>query len=184
MNDLHLLANQETARAAYLKLLIPRNERARLRALRNHGILDTDPEECFDQVVRRTAESFDVPIASFTLIDEHRQWFKSQVGLDIRETSRAISFCAHVVGINQALVIENILKDVYFADSELVQNSPFFRFYAGTPVRDEQDMTLGTLCIMDTKPRKLPWPEFQRLEKLAEQIELALTDRRPPGKTN
>ena len=153
---------------------LPYNEIDRLRILHGYHILDTPPEEQFDLIVREAALKCEAPIALFTLVDDKRQWFKSRVGLDIQETDRAVSFCAHAVSNNAPFVIEDTTKDVRFADNELVVGAPFIRFYAGIPVHAKDGSPLGALCIIDSTPRSLPWDHFQLLQKLASQVEVQL----------
>lgn len=161
-----------------LNLLIPNNEGARLQALREHCIFGTPPEERFDRIVAKAALQFDVPIAAFTLINEERLWFKSKIGLQMQEAERSVSFCAHAVAINAPLVIEDTLKDIAFSGSRHVVDPPFIRFYAGVPVKAENKEPLGTLCIIDTSPRSLPWQDYLRLQKLARQMEAELQHRK------
>lgn len=167
-----------------VEAFIPDNEAERLQALYSHAILDTEPEESFDKIIRSAADEFDVPIATFTLIDAKRQWFKSRLGLDVAETDRAFSLCAHVVAIDGPLVIENTLKDDFFAEWELVTHAPFIRFYAGVPIRDIGQEALGTICIIDTNPRSFAWEDFRRLEDLAQEVEKALLERKARLKLN
>ena len=122
-------------------------------------------------IVRAAASKCDAPIALFTLIDESRQWFKARVGLDLEETDRAASFCAHAVASDAPLVIEDATKDSRFENNARVIGAPFIRFYAGVPVRSRDGSPLGTLCIIDSTPRSLPWADFQLLQDLASRVE-------------
>jgi GAF domain-containing protein len=156
---------------------VPYNEKERLRVLGQYNILDTPPEDRFDAIVLRAASQFNVPIALFSLIDESRQWCKSQIGLDIRETDRAISFCAHVIAIDAPLVVEDTSTNDEFANNPLVVGHPRISFYAGVPVRALTGEPLGALCIIDTSARRFPWKDFLLLGELAGQIEVQLEAR-------
>jgi GAF domain-containing protein len=153
-------------------------EEKRLQVLHQYHILDTLPEPCFDTIVLQASRHCRVPIALFTLIDESRQWFKANVGLDIEETDRAVSFCAHAVASDAPLVVEDTLKDYRFAANPLVVGHPKIRFYAGVPVRAASNEPLGTLCVIDHFPRSFPWKDFLLLQELAKQIEAQLEIRR------
>ena len=138
---------------------------ASLRAL---DILDTAPEERFDRVTRLATALFGVPTAMITLIDSNRQWFKSCVGLDKQEDSRDAAFCAHVVYDRQPMVIEDAFHDARFADNPLVINEPRIRFYAGYPLILDNGSCIGTLCLLDTRPRTLHGADLERLRDLAD----------------
>lgn len=155
----------------------PYNEEKRLRALHRYQILDTPPEACFDTIVAQAAVTFNVPIALFTLVDEGRQWFKSRVGLDVEETERAVSFCAHAIATDTPLVLEDTLNFRRFADNPLVVGCPYIRFYAGAPVHAAGGEPLGTICVIDSKPRSFAWEEFLLLRRMAIQIEEQLENR-------
>ncbi|WCM87791.1 GAF domain-containing protein [Acidovorax sp. NCPPB 3576] len=144
----------------------PENEAQRLRALQDLMLLDTPPEERFDRFVRFAAEQLDVPIALMSLIDGQRQWFKSRVGLDVPQTSRDVSFCAHAILQPDLFVVEDANLDARFADNPLVTQAPHIRFYAGAPLCAPTGERLGTLCIIDTKPRSLTATERAVLRAL------------------
>ncbi|NRR30763.1 GAF domain-containing protein [Oxalobacteraceae bacterium] len=133
----------------------PDNEAERLAALYALLIMDTPPEERFDKVVAFAAAEFDVPIVLISLIDSQRQWFKAGVGLDVCETARDVSFCAHAIMRPDIFVIPDALADPRFADNPLVTGAPNVRFYAGAPLIVASGAALGTLCLIDTKPRQL-----------------------------
>jgi ribonuclease BN (tRNA processing enzyme)/DNA-binding response OmpR family regulator len=133
----------------------PPDEAHRLDALDRLAILDTSPEERFDRVTRLAAAALDVPIALVSLVDKDRQWFKSRFGLDVRETGRDAAFCAHVVHDRQEIVVPDTLLDERFADNPLVVGSPRVRFYAGAPLILDDGSCIGTLCVIDTRPRRL-----------------------------
>lgn len=149
----------------------PANEQQRLAALRSLKILDTGAEERFDRLARLASRIFDVPIALVSLVDENRQWFKSRVGLEACETSREISFCGHAILDNDIFVVEDASMDERFADNPLVTGDPDIRFYAGCPLRYLDGSKLGTLCLIDRKPRKLSESDRVALRDLAELAE-------------
>ena len=149
----------------------PEDEENRLRTLRSINILDTPAEERFDRLTRLAKRMFDVPIALVSLIDENRQWFKSCDGLDVRETAREISFCGHAILNNEIFIVHDTTKDNRFADNPLVLNKPYIRFYAGCPLRYIDGSMLGTLCIIDTKPRSLNERDIEAIKDLAELAE-------------
>lgn len=138
---------------------LPRNEAKRLVALRSLLILDTAPEERFDRISAFAAKEFDVPIALVSLVDQDRQWSKSNFGLEVCETPRDVSFCGHAITQSETLVVPDALCDPRFADNPLVTGHPFVRFYAGAGLRLPYGQVVGTLCIMDRRPR-----EFDRLD--------------------
>ncbi len=133
---------------------IPANDEERLRALRELLILDTPPEERFDRLVQFAASEFDMPIALISLVDRSRQWFKARVGLDACETSREISFCGHAVVQRTLFEIIDATRDPRFADNPLVVGAPHIRFYIGAPLILPDGAAVGTLCLIDTKPRE------------------------------
>jgi diguanylate cyclase (GGDEF)-like protein len=154
---------------------IPRNEAMRLRALNSLKILDTAPEERFDRLTRIAKHLFNVPIALFSIVDEDRQWFKSSVGLETKETSRDVSFCGHAILGDSTLIIPDTLKDKRFADNPLVTGKPKIRFYAGAPIRLLNSGMIGTLCIIDKEPRTLSKTEQALLKDLAQIVENEIT---------
>ena len=146
---------------------LPPGENARLAALRELAILDTPPEERFDRITRVAAALADVPIALVSLVDQDRQWFKSCYGLELNETSRELAFCAHVVFSRKSMIVPDTLQDDRFADNPLVIGAPRIRFYAGFPVFHNDGSCLGTLCLMDTRPRQFPDATLQLFGDLA-----------------
>jgi diguanylate cyclase (GGDEF)-like protein len=149
----------------------PENEVARLQALHNLRILDTEPEERFDRLTRMAKRMFHVPIALVSLVDENRQWFKSCFGLSARETPRNVSFCGHAILNSKTFVIPNTLKDERFADNPLVTGEPKIRFYAGTPIKTAEGHLIGTLCIIDEVARDFVKEDIEMLEDLARMVE-------------
>jgi PAS domain S-box-containing protein len=150
---------------------LPPDEHARLETLRTLAILDTPQEERFDRITRIAAELFHVPICTVTLVDANRQWFKSCIGLDNRETPRAFSFCAHAVLHDDTLVIADARADERFADNPLVTGDPHIRFYAGHPLTAPNGQKLGTLCLIGREPRTLTAAELALLRDLAKIAE-------------
>jgi GAF domain-containing protein len=134
---------------------IPADEDARLQALRELLILDTPPEERYDRITRFAMSEFEVPIATISLVDRDRQWFKSNFGFDACETSRDLSFCGHTILERQYLVVPDALKDERFRDNPLVSGPPWIRFYVGAILRLPYGPAVGTLCLMDRCPREI-----------------------------
>ncbi|MBX9632930.1 MAG: sensor domain-containing diguanylate cyclase [Burkholderiales bacterium] len=149
----------------------PQDEPARLETLRSLAILDTPPEERFDRLTRMAKRLFGAPIALVSLVDENRQWFKSCIGLDVDQTQRDISFCGHAILGDDPFVIPNASEDERFADNPLVLQEPHIRFYAGCPLKAPDGRKLGTLCVMDRKPRRLEKDDLEALVDLASMVE-------------
>jgi diguanylate cyclase (GGDEF)-like protein len=152
----------------------PSNESARIDTLRALHILDTSPEERFDRLTRLAKRLFGVPIALVSLVDANRQWFKSCVGLSETETSRDVSFCAHAILGDDILMVPDTLADERFHDNPYVKNDPNIRFYAGCPLRVANGSKLGTLCLIDVKPRDLDADDCALLRDLARMAEQEL----------
>ena len=153
---------------------IPEDDKQRLKTLRSLNILDTPPEERFDRLTRMAKRMFGVPVALVSLVDENRQWFKSCIGLSVSETSRDISFCGHAILGKEIFIIPDTLMDDRFADNPLVLNEPYIRFYAGCPLRFADGSKLGTLCIIDKKPRNFDPEDMGALKDLASTAEREL----------
>lgn len=155
--------------------LLP-DEAERVRLLTSCGVLDTPPEPEFDDIARIAASVCATPVALVTLIDGTRQWFKARVGIEVRETPRNVSFCAHALGDGEPLVISDARVDARFADNPFVLDSPGVRFYAGIPIRLDAGSAVGTLCVLDYVPRELSPAQLASLEGLAHHVarELAL----------
>ena len=154
----------------------PADEQQRLAALMELNILDSGVDERFDRITRLAQKTFKVPIALVSLVDTNRQWFKSRCGLDAQETPRDISFCGHTILGEETFVIENALEDERFADNPLVTGPPDIRFYAGCPLRTAGGFKLGTLCIIDDKPRGFTEDDIDLLEGFAEMVECELAE--------
>jgi diguanylate cyclase (GGDEF)-like protein len=153
---------------------VPIDEEKRLATLRGLNVLDTPPEERFDRLTRLAQRIFDVPIAVITLVDSNRQWFKSCQGLDATETPRSISFCGHAILGDEVFVIPDAALDPRFADNPLVAGAPHIRFYAGQPLKANNGSRLGTLCILDIKPRQPSQDDLDVLRDLAALVESEL----------
>jgi len=151
----------------------PPDEAERLRALRARGILDTPPEERFDRITRLARRLFGVPAAMVTLVDADRQWFKSRMGTDVSETPRDLSFCAHAIQQDEIFVVPDALADPRFADNPVVIGEPRVRFYAGRPVHVD-GRRVGTLCVVDSRPRQFGDEELKALDDLAVLVEKEL----------
>ncbi|MEM7407010.1 MAG: sensor domain-containing diguanylate cyclase [Pseudomonadota bacterium] len=154
---------------------IPANETARLGALRSLQILDTEAEERFDRVTRLARRLFDVPIVLVSLVDENRQWFKSCQGLAASETPRDISFCGHAINQSDVLVVPDAAADPRFSDNPLVTGDPFIRFYAGYPLKLDGGFNLGTLCLIDRRPREFSNDDLESLRDLGQMVEQEFT---------
>lgn len=150
---------------------IPDYEAARLLALYELNILDTDAEERFDRVTRLGKRLFGVPMCLLSLVDKERQWFKSRQGLDASETPRAVSFCGHTILEPEIMVVPDALDDPRFVDNPLVVDEPYIRFYAGCPVVTPDGHRVGTFCIIDSEPRELDSDDLDVLRDLGEMIE-------------
>ncbi|MBT5104784.1 MAG: sensor domain-containing diguanylate cyclase [Porticoccaceae bacterium] len=150
------------------------NEVARLQTLRSFDILDTPQEERFDRLTRMARRLFDVPIALVSLVDKDRQWFKSRIGLPVSETPRDISFCGHSILGEEVFIIPYASSDERFQDNPLVIDKPNIRFYAGCPLRALNGTQMGTLCIIDDKPRDFSEADLSALTDLAAMAEQEL----------
>ncbi len=157
---------------------IPQNEAERIQVLHDLLILDTEPEERFDIITAYCQSRFGVEIALVSLVDTDRQWFKSTCGLDAKETPRDISFCGHAILQDEVFIIKNALEDERFADNPLVLGPPNIRFYAGAPLKLSSGQTVGTLCIIDPKPKSLEPEEAEHLSVLAQMVSMELEGQR------
>jgi signal transduction histidine kinase len=157
---------------------VPGDERERLAALERYRILDTTPEEAFDEVAQLASILCDTPIALISLVDATRQFFKARVGLEAVQTPREVSFCAHAIHGDDVFVVQDALADPRFAENALVLGDPKIRFYAGALLRSPEGFRLGTLCVIDRKPRDLDQAHRIALLALARQVMAQLELRR------
>jgi GAF domain-containing protein len=157
---------------------LPKNEIKRLKVLWQYDVLDTVPEEIFDDLTDLAAHICEAPVALISLVDENRQWFKSRVGISLQETSRDISFCAHALLNDNLLVVPDATKDSRFRDNPMVTGRQRIRFYAGAPLVTPDGHVLGTLCVLDKQPRKLRAEQLKALEVLARHVVSQLELRR------
>lgn len=154
------------------------NEKQRLKVLWEYEVLDTVPEEIFDDLTELAARICEAPIAMISLVDEKRQWFKSKVGITQSETSREVSFCAHALKQDDLFIVPDATLDPRFSGNPLVTSEPRIRFYAGAPLVTPDGYALGTLCIVDTVPRELRPDQQQALKILARHVVSQLELRR------
>jgi two-component system, cell cycle sensor histidine kinase and response regulator CckA len=160
------------------------NEARRLKVLWQYDVLDTVPEEVFDDLTELAARICEAPIALISLIDEDRQWFKAKVGVTLNETSRDISFCAHAIKHHDLFIIPDATQDERFANNPLVISDPKIRFYAGAPLITPDGYALGTLCVIDKVPRDLRPEQKQALRVLARHVMMQLELRRHAKELN
>ncbi len=164
---------------------LPINDQERVQALESYQILDTLSEKEYDDITLLASEICQVPITLISLVDSDRQWFKSKVGLDALETSRQISFCGHAINTpDEIFIVPDAREDIRFMDNPLVKGSPDIVFYAGVPLVDDAGYALGTLCAIDTSPRKLTEKQQAGLKVLAGQIVSLLSLRRKSRELN
>ena len=148
-----------------------KNEQQRLSALRAYDILDTPAENEFDELTKLASEICQTPVALITLLDGSRQWFKSAVGTEVRETPKEHAFCAHTIAKPEAMmIVEDLRTDQRFQTNPLVTGDPNVVFYAGVSLISEGGFPLGTLCVLDVKPKELNAQQILCLEVLAKQV--------------
>jgi anti-sigma regulatory factor (Ser/Thr protein kinase) len=158
--------------------VVPTNESERLKALRQYKILDTKPEQAFDDLALIASHICGTPVALITMVDEDRQWFKARVGTDVQETARSISFCSHAIEQEGVFTIHDAMQDPRFRDNPLVKGEPHIRFYAGAPLASREGYALGTLCVLDFVPRTLTPEQNNALTALERQVAAQLELRR------
>src|ERR1700722_12799481 len=142
----------------------------RLAALEGYAIMDTAPEQEFDDLVRVAAQVCGAPIALVSLVDSERQWFKAALGIEAKQTPRDIAFCAHAIQHRGVFMVEDATKDARFANNPLVTGDTGLRFYPGQPLETPEGFPLGTLCVLDTEPRSLTADQQFALKTLARQV--------------
>ena len=155
---------------AQFKVPIPRDEPQRLQALRQYDILDTPPEESFNSITVLASHICQTPIALMVLIDHDRQWFKAAVGTRLKETQREFAFCAHTIVQRSLMIVPDTLRDKRFFGNPMVAAAPKIRFYAGAPLITPDNRALGTLCVIDMKPRTLTTAQKKDLIALSRLI--------------
>ena len=157
---------------------LPENEEQRLRAVRSYEILDTLPEVDFDTLTRVAALAFNAPAAVIGLMDSDRLWFKSKLGLEVHQLDRQIAFCAHaIMQPNELFVVEDLRNDPRFHENPLVKHAPNLCFYAGAPIIDQRGYALGTIAVVDTKPRDFNESQRSLLRDLSSLVMSALESR-------
>jgi len=150
---------------------IPENENRRLRALADYNIMDSLPEQAYDDFTKLASAICNTPIALITLLDDKRQWFKSNIGLDVNQTPRSQAFCAHaIMDTNEVMIVEDATVDERFAFNPLVTADPNIRFYAGAPLVTPTGEALGTICVIDREPRKITETQLEALRILSREI--------------
>lgn len=154
-----------------MKADLPANEAERLAALRRYDILDSGAEQAYDDLTRLAAHIAGTPMALISLIDRERQWFKSRIGIDAGETSRDVAFCAHaILQPDKTLVVPDATRDRRFSDNPAVTGDLHVRFYAGSPLVTPDHLALGTLCVVDRRPREFAPEQLAALEALSRQV--------------
>lgn len=148
-----------------------KKEAERIKSLKSYLVLDTEADEEIDNLTELASEICETPISLVSLVDENRQWFKSKVGLEATETSREVAFCAHAINkTNELFVVEDARTDKRFFDNPLVTSHPNVIFYAGVVLKSDEDLPLGTLCVIDNVPRKLSDKQIRSLKMISKQI--------------
>ncbi|HEV2695849.1 MAG TPA: GAF domain-containing protein [Verrucomicrobiae bacterium] len=153
-----------------MKASLPKNEGQRIKVLWQYDVLDTVPEKEFDELTELARLICGAPVAMISLVDENRQWFKSKLGVNIKETSRDVSMCAHAILGKDLLIVPDATKDKRFKDNPLVVSGPKVRFYAGAPLISPSGHALGTLCVVDKVARTLTTDQKRALKILARHV--------------
>jgi anti-sigma regulatory factor (Ser/Thr protein kinase) len=149
-------------------------EADRLAALRRYRILDTEPEQRFDDLALLASQICGTPMALISLVDRDRQWFKARVGVEFTETSRDVAFCSRAIEQRELFVVKDALEDDRFRDNPMVRGEPHIRFYAGAPLVTAEGHAVGTLCVLDRRPLALTSGQRAALDALKRQVESLL----------
>jgi GAF domain-containing protein len=172
------LANLQEDHMATSRQPLQAPDQDRVAALQKYAILDTEPEQAFDDLTLLASFVCKTPIALISLVDEDRQWFKSKVGLDTTQTPRDIAFCSTAIQQVDVMVVPDTLKDERFRNNPLVVSEPKIRFYAGAPLINEEGHALGTLCVVDRTPREFGPDQKEALQALGRLVLAQLEFRR------
>jgi GAF domain-containing protein len=156
----------------------PAADAARVAALQKYAILDTEPEQAFEDLTLLASYICKTPIAAISLVDEDRQWFKSSIGLEVSQTPREIAFCSTAIQQSDVMVVPDTFQDERFRNNPLVRSDPYIRFYAGAPLINEEGYALGTLCVVDRTPRELAPDQKEALQALSRLVLAQLELRR------
>jgi GAF domain-containing protein len=148
----------------------PVDDLERVATLRGYDLLDTQAERAYDDIVAIARQLTETPIALVSLVDADRQWFKARSGLDATETPRELAFCGYTILQDGPFVVEDATQDPRFRDNALVTGPPFIRFYAGVPLRNPDGFRLGSLCVIDQRPRQLSETALDLLVRLARLV--------------
>lgn len=161
-----------------LKSKLPDNEENRLEALKLYDILDTLPEQVFDDLTLLASNICNTPISVISFVDKDRQWFKSVIGMDLNEVNRDFGFCSHAILETNTMIIPDAKLDNRFVDNPFVTSENGIRYYAGTPLITKDGYALGTLCVIDTAPRQLTLDQIKSLEALSRQVMTQLENKK------
>lgn len=166
-----------------MKAALPFNENERLRALREYSILDSLPESDYDNITRMASQICGTPVALISFIDDTRQWFKSSLGINVKETPKDHAFCSHaILNPNEILIVPDSRKDERFSQNPLVTGDPHVVFYAGVPLVNRDGFALGSLCVVDTETRVLNESQVSALKVLGKHV-ITMVELRKANKT-
>lgn len=149
---------------------VPADELQRLRELERYGVIDSPSDEHFERIVELASLIFAVPITAISLVEQHRQWFLCNLGLEASETPRDQAFCAHAIASDGVMVVPDATADPRFSSNPLVTAAPHIRFYAGAPLHSREGHNLGTLCVIDRQPRQITQQQERQLALLAQMV--------------
>lgn len=160
---------------------VPADELQRLRELERYGVIDSPSDEHFERIVELASLIFSVPITAISLVEQHRQWFLCNLGLEASETPRDQAFCAHAIATDGVMVVPDATADPRFRTNPLVTSEPHIRFYAGAPLHSREGHNLGTLCVIDREPRQITAQQERQLALLAQMVMHEIELRRQAG---